>query len=85
MNISRWLLSTCLGMAAVCCGLHLGLPSRNPRSAPDSRTHPPDLTNVFFQPERAATAADRTAAFQALPGNLPPRWEAALELQEQTT
>lgn len=70
MNIPRWLLSTCLGTAAVCCVLYLLWSSRTPASARDSRIKAAnltaaDLTKVSLRPQPSARPANRTAVFQA--------------------
>ena len=61
MNISRWLLSTCLGTVAACCVLYVLWSPRTPANGRDSRINATnltaaDLTKVSLKPPPSATA-----------------------------
>ena len=64
MNLPRWIVSTCLGTAIVCCGLHPQWFSGDLMSARDSGIHAADPTKVASRSEQSATADNQTALFQ---------------------
>ncbi len=65
LKILRWLLSTCLGTAAVCCVLYLLWFSRTAANARDFRINATNLTKVSLRSQLSAMPAKRTAVFQA--------------------